>query len=263
MTIDMIGKRAAAFIVLTAVLGSAAIAQETKERKRIRIGVGAQVVPQFPGAEDVQVQPMFDFSFARGDRQFRFSAPDDSTGISVIGGPLRFGPALNIEGSRKPSDLGAPLRKVKTTVEGGAFVQYQFNDSFRVRAEGRKGFGGHDGWVGDVGADYVVRDGDRYVFSIGPRATIANAQYHRAYFGVTPAEASSSGLPAYRPSGGVSAVGAATGLLYQFTPRWGMFSYAKYERLVGDAARSPVVRELGSRDQFSGGLGLTYTFGMN
>jgi outer membrane protein len=41
-----------------------------------------------------------------------------------------------------------------------------------------------------------------------------------------------------------------------------MFGYGRYERLVGDAADSPIVREFGSRNQLSGGLGLTYTFTM-
>jgi outer membrane protein len=29
---------------------------------------------------------------------------------------------------------------------------------------------------------------------------------------------------------------------------------------MGDAGKSPIVRELGSRNQLSGGLGLSYTF---
>jgi outer membrane protein len=59
----------------------------------------------------------------------------------------------------------------------------------------------------------------------------------------------------------VQAVGVTAGYLRQLTPRWGIYSYAKYDRLVGDAADSPIVRQFGSRDQFSGGLALTYTFG--
>ena len=69
-----------------------------------------------------------------------------------------------------------------------------------------------------------------------------------------------SGLPVYRPGGGIHAVAAASGLSYQFNPRFGLFGYARYERLVGDAAKSPIVRDLGSRNQLSGGLGLSYTF---
>jgi outer membrane protein len=39
-----------------------------------------------------------------------------------------------------------------------------------------------------------------------------------------------------------------------------VFGYARYARLVGDAAKSPIVRQFGSRNQLSGGIGLNYTF---
>ena len=57
-------------------------------------------------------------------------------------------------------------------------------------------------------------------------------------------------------------VGATTSLSYQFSPRWGIQAYGRWERLVGDAGRSPLIRTYGSRDQFSAGLALSYTFGL-
>ena len=99
--------------------------------------------------------------------------------------------------------------------------------------------------------------------SIGPRLLFSDARYQRAYFGVTPAASLASGLPAYRPGGGVHAVALASGLTYALNNRWGLFGYARYERLVGDAARSPIIRELGSRNQLSGGIGLNYPFTIN
>lgn len=253
--------QAAALILLT---GSPAFAQDEQpeEPRRIRVGLGAQLVPSFPGSDEVSVRPMFNLDIARGDTPFVFEAPDESIGFSLFGrGGFGFGPAFSFEGSRRASDIGAPLDKVSTTVEGGGFVQYEVGPRIRVRAELRRGLGGHNGLVGNIGADYIVRDGDNYVFSVGPRVSLSDGRYQRAYFGVTPAEAVLTGLPAFRPSGGVHAVGATAGLLYQLTPRWGIMSYARYDRLIDDAGRSPVVRRLGSRDQLSGGLGLTYTFG--
>ena len=88
----------------------------------------------------------------------------------------------------------------------------------------------------------------------------SDGRYQRAYFGVTPAASLATGLPTYRPGGGVHGVAMASGLSYQFDKGWGMFGYARYERLVGDAAKSPIVREFGSRNQLAGGLGLNYTF---
>ena len=55
-------------------------------------------------------------------------------------------------------------------------------------------------------------------------------------------------------------VAVASGVTYALSNRWGLFGYARYERLVGDAAKSPIIRELGSRNQLSGGVGLNYTF---
>jgi MipA family protein len=228
---------------------------------RVRIGLGGQIQPTFIGADDTKVRPLVDFDLARGTNPFPFEAPDDSFGIRLISkGGFAAGPAANIQSKRKESDVGAPVGKVSTTVEVGGFAEYHLNDSFRLRGDLRKGLGGHDGLVGSVGADYILRDGDRYVFSIGPRVLASNGRFQRAYFGVDSEAALASGLPAYRPKGGIYALAATSGLSYQFNNRFGMFGYARYERLVGDAAKSPIVRELGSRNQLSGGLGLSYSF---
>lgn len=241
---------------------SAAQDDEPKEPRRIRVGVGAQLVPSYPGSDEHSLRPLVDVSMTRGSKPFDFEAPDESFGPSLIKeGGLEIGPALNFEGSRKPEHVGADVDKVPFTVEAGAYVQYEFSPKFRFRVEGRKGLGGHDGWTGQAGADFVARDGDDWLFSIGPRVTWSDGRYHRAYFGVTPAEAVRTGLPAYRPGSGIQAVGATAGFLKQLSRRFGIYSYAKYDRLVGDAADSPVVRTHGSRGQLSGGLALTYTWG--
>ena len=244
-------------------LSSPALAEDgqDKEDLRVRVGLGGQLKPKFIGSDETRILPLIDLDLAKGDNPFPFEAPDDSFGIRLFSkGGFAIGPAANIQGKRKESDVGAPVGKVKTTIEVGGFAEYELSDSFRLRADLRKGLGGHDGLVGSIGADYIRRDGDRYVFSIGPRALFSNARFQRAYFGVDTDAALASGLPTYRPDGGIYAVAAASGLSYQFNPQFGMFGYARYERLVGDAAKSPIVRELGSRNQLSGGLGLSYTF---
>ena len=58
----------------------------------------------------------------------------------------------------------------------------------------------------------------------------------------------------------MQSVGAAAGFIRQLDRRWSVHGYARYDRLVGDAADSPIVRAYGSRDQFSGGLAMSYTF---
>ena len=229
---------------------------------RVRVGLGAQLEPEYIGSDNHNLGPYFKVSVARGSDLFKVNSPDDHLGIALIKkNGFSFGPGANIESSRKDSDVGAPLGKVKTTVEAGIFAQYLAKDDvFRLRGEVRKGLGGHDGIVGSVGADKIWRKGDDYVVTLGPRLLFSDADYQRAYFGVTPSAALATGLPVYRPSGGIYGIALASGVTYQLGPRLGLFGYARYERLVGDAAKSPVVRELGSRNQPSGGIGLSYIF---
>lgn len=244
------------------ILAGTAAGQETgggEGTVRTRVGLGAQVYPSYPGSDSLDVGPMFDLDRARGNEPFRFEAADESFGFSVIqAGGFRTGPALNFEGKRDAGDVGAPLPKVKFSFEPGAFVSFDLSDQFRLRGELRKGVTGHKGWIAMASADYVMRDGDDWLFSIGPRVTWSDDRYQDAWFGVAPVDAAASGLPAYDPGGGIHAVGATASFEKAIGPHWGIAAYAKYDRMVGDAADSPVVRVLGSRDQYSGGLSLTY-----
>jgi outer membrane protein len=228
---------------------------------RVRPGLGAQIRPDYPGADKSEWAPYVSFSIARGDKPFGFGAPDDSFGIGLIGGKgFSAGPAAKIQGGRKDSEIGAPLGKVSTTIEAGAFAQFEPTESVRLRGELRKGIGGHEGLVGSIAADHIWRDGDNYLFSIGPRLLFSDGRYQRAFFGVGPEAAIASGLEQHRPDGGIYAAAATSSLRYSLGGNWGLFGYARYERLLGDARKSPIVRELGSPNQYSAGIGLSRTF---
>jgi len=247
----------AAALALALAGGSAATAQDAP--RRTRVALGPQLAPSYPGADRYALRPFLDLSRATGDDPFAFEAPDESTGFALLRGDrLQAGPSLGFEGVRRRRDTDGALARVGFTVEAGGFVQYQLTPAVRLRGEARQGIGGHRGLVGVVGADYVARDADDWLFSLGPRVTLANGRYQRVYFGVP---AGSAALPAYRPDAGIQAVGITAGALHQLTSRWGITGFAKYDRLVGDAGRSPVVSRYGSRDQLSGGIAVTYTFG--
>ena len=232
---------------------------ETAE-KRTRIILGPQLSPSWPGADKFGVGPYIDVSRTR-EGAFEYEAPDESFGQPLVhAGNFAFGPAFGFIGKRKASDIGADLPKVGFTVEAGGFAQAYLTPSLRVRAEGRKGLSGHKGWVGEISADYIARQGDDWLFSIGPRVTLGDAKYHRGSFGVTPASATTSGLAAYDPGGGVQSVGVTAGYHRMLGKNWGIALYGRYDRLVGDAADSPITRELGSRSQPSAGIALSYTF---
>ena len=253
---------AAAFIALAA---SPAAAQDDESEEGgwiLSLGAGGRVGPKYPGADTYGFGPLVVFGLRREGARLPFEAPDEGLGFGFLGddSAFDFGPAVQLQTERQEEDVGAPVGDVGFTVEAGAFAQVSLGDHFRVRAEGRRGIGGHDGWVGDLFADFVLRDDDSYVFSIGPRLRWGDDNYHDAYFSVTPAVAAATGLPVYDAEGGIHSVGAAAGLTYMLSRDWGLYTFAGYDRLVGDAADSPIVRAFGSRDQYSAGIGLFYSF---
>lgn len=228
----------------------------------VTIGAGAQTYPKFPGADSYGINPLPIFGLRRQGTPMPAKAPDDAFGFGVLGrdSVVNFGPALRFQGKREQDDVGAPVGDVGFTFEAGGFVSITPVRNFRLRAEVRQGIGGHRGLVGDLGADLIIRDEDSYVFTIGPRARWGDSDFQRAYFGVTPAVAGATGLAAYNPGSGLYAVGVVAGLTHRLGRNWGLQGYVGYDRLIRDAADSPIVRTFGSRDQFSGGAGLFLEF---
>jgi len=227
----------------------------------VTVGAGAQMAPKFYGSDDLSLFPYPNFGLRREGRPMPFEAPDDSFGIGLLGqgSAFNFGPVGRLTAKREEDDVGAPVGDVGLTVEVGGFVQAFLGENIRLRGELRQGLGGHEGLVGSIAADFIIRDGDNTIFSIGPRAQWADGDFHDAYFGV-PVAIPVPALAAYNPGSGFYAIGARAGLTQRLGRNWGLFGYAGYDRLIGDAADSPIVRQLGSRDQLSGGLGLFIEF---
>jgi MipA family protein len=238
--------------------------EEAQPPRRYRVSLGPQISPNYPGADKVQLSPLVDVAIARGDEPFAFEAADDSFGFAAFrSGAFEIGPAANFQGSRHRSEAGAAVDEVGTTIELGGYAQIWLAKPLRLHTELRQGVNGHGGLIGDVGLDYVARDGDKWLFAIGPRVTLSSAKYRRAYFDVTPAVAARTGLPVYRSDGSaVHALGVSSTATRQFSRHWGLYAYARYDRLQGDGADSPLTtRPFGARNQYSGGLGLSFTFG--
>lgn len=251
------------FAAAFALAATPAAAQDDEEPDLIvSVGFGGQIVPQFPGAEEYELGPLFTGFARREGAPIPFRTPDDGFGISLIGkgGTIEFGPLVQFQGERDDEDVGAAVGDVDFTVEAGAFVNVNISPNLRLRVEGQKGIGGHESWVGTIAADYAIRGGNDTLFTIGPRLRLNDDDYADAYFGITPAVATATGLPTYDPDGGVRAVGVVAGVTHQLTRSFGIYGYAGYDRLVGDAADSPIVQQFGSEDQFSAGLALFVSF---
>ncbi len=236
--------------------------EEPDRRDRIvTIGMGADLTPNYPGSSNYSFGPFPDFGIRREGEEPAFEAGDESAGFTILRlGPIGIGPAAAIVYGRTQEEVGAPITEVGRTFEVGLFVEAFVTEHLRLRAEGRRGINGHDSWTGDLSADFIFHLDEAAHLAIGPRLRIGEDRFMDTYFGVTPAAALATGLSSFDADGGIWSAGATASFDTQLNANWGIYGYARYDRLVGDAADSPIVRAFGSRDQFGVGLGISYSF---
>jgi outer membrane protein len=155
------------------------------------------------------------------------------------------------------------LDDVDWTVEAGGFVKYTPFPFLTTSLEVRQGLGGHEGLIAEWSADLSAPPllDDKLFLSAGPRVSASDQQYNEGFYGVTPTESARSGYAVYKPSAGFRSVGVGAGAIYRVTDTVTFSLFADYARLVGPAAKSPIVKGGGgSENQFTVGTALTYRF---
>ena len=233
----------------------AAAAQAQDNRLVFRLGGGVASSPAWFGSDESIVGPDFAFTFAHADvGGFSFGDPDAYAPASGFG----FGLSFRYVGERTAEDYPvlAGLEDLDAAYELGASASYA-GPGYEVFGAVRRGFGGHEGLVAEAGMDLVLRPDDRLTLTVGPRLLAGDQTYVDTYFGVSAAEAVASAYPAYAPDAGLVSAGVEIGMDYRFAPDWSLYATARWDRLQGDAADSPIVRD---DEQVSLSLGVTRVF---
>jgi outer membrane scaffolding protein for murein synthesis (MipA/OmpV family) len=182
---------------------------------------------------------------------------------------LQWGPALALRLGRHDVDdpVVANVHSVDTTLEGGGFVGYEYSHagSFPYRLRGEITVTTNAGVV-YTGARVALNTSawfpvHKQVFiGGGLGATWVSGGFNETYFGVTAQDSTRSGLPAYTPGGGLNQITSWIAAIYQINPNWYAGALIYYQRLMDDAANSPIVTQRGTRNQITYGVGLAYAF---
>ena len=202
------------------------------------VGLGAAISPEWLGAKDMEATPWVLF------RNFDVIAPGQAATSDGSSDGLRVTPTFNWRGGRKADDgeALAGMDDIDGTVEFGLRARYtQGPVSGYLTA--RKGFGGHDGWAGAVGASYRIAPNERLTLRPGLEARFGDKDFTRTYFGVSAAEAARTGYAEYQPDGGFYAVAAKLEARYALTDSLAVLAEAEYGKLIGDAADAPFIEE--------------------
>ncbi|WP_435267498.1 MipA/OmpV family protein [Shinella sp. BE166] len=229
----------------------------------LKVGAAGFAAPRYEGAKKYlfQVTPMI--SLGKAGSTVRFSSRNDNPSFALIdNGGFRAGATGKLIMPRDDDDSKdlRGLTPVKFGGELGGFAEAYPTDWLRVRGEVRHGIRSHDGIVADVAADAFVDVRPDVRISAGPRVTLASNDYMDTYYGVNRNQVAKSDLAAYDPDGGIHSVGAGAAITWQVNEKIETSAFAEYKRIVGDAAKSSLVKERGDRDQLLIGLSATYRF---
>lgn len=231
------------------------------------IVAGAGLFPEYEGADRLMVFPLVNGRISLGQRYVAIDGLTLRANIlaheSLEAGPLAsltFGRDAKVR-----SRAVALLSPRKDAVEAGGFVGWRIDpgngDVVRFAVQAARDVSGvHRGWVGAASTSYTAFLGKRWVISAEAAASVADGAYTRTYFSISPGDAGASGLRAFAAKGGLRDVGLLLGARYALSQRWSLNGFAGYQRLVGDAAKSPIVRDEGDRNQLSFGAGVGFSF---
>ena len=89
----------------------------------------------------------------------------------------------------------------------------------------------------------------------------ADARFMRLRFGVTAADSlRHPALAPHAPGAGLYSAGAYGSITWKASDAWSFTAHVGRDRLTGPASASPIVRQTGNRNQFTGGVTASYTF---
>jgi len=238
------------------------------------LGGGGFSAPTYSGSDSHSVSVVPFIRLTKGD-QF-FASVQEGAGLAIIDdGGFRAGPLAQLDFGRDEtgnspfqvsgdnSDDLIGMGQIDFTILLGGFAEYEFAKDMSVKGKIGRAVSSHDGLKGQISLDYsprIMGIGPPLFVNVGPALKFGDQRYMQAYYGVTSAQSAASGLTESRASGGIESLGMSGSVLMPLSYSAGLTIFGSYDRLLEDAADSPLVRERGSRNQLFGGAAIAYKF---
>ena len=226
------------------------------------LGVGTRFGPDYVGSDDYEVSPDIAFFFRFGRK---LTLTNDGTSFDLLGGlkDISFGPVLRITGGRDEYSNPAlnGLGDINASLDLGVFTSFNVADQFSVRLRFFHAAAfGDNGGILDLRLRKLIYQTDQLSIALGLRSSWATEQRVEQFFGITPKQAANSGLSVFSPTASFQDIRLALGVRWALTENWSLNGFARFSRLLGDTADSPLVDPFGSNNQFSVGSFLAYRF---
>lgn len=223
----------------------------------VRLGLVAIGGARYPGsnAGRVLVVPGITVQSANG----LFADPINGVGFALNAtDELQYGLRATVETGRSTEDTLPGFDKMKVRLNPGAFANYKLSDRLTLKSAVRLGVAeGGKGSVLHLGVAYRIYQAGPVIVSVNGSVKYANTNYQQSYFGVSAAQSAASGLKAFQPAAGFNAAQVGVGVGFPLSAQVYAFSGVSLQRLLGDAANSPITQK---KQQVTGFLGAVYSF---
>lgn len=258
--------------------GSMPSPEEVANKDMITVGVGGAVIPDYEGSNDYRIIPagavrgkISGISFITRGTYLYVDVLPGAGKVSLDAGPiagLRYNSRRHID-----DDIVKLLPRRKTAYEIGAFGGVTFHgltnpyDALSLRLDVLHDIGNaHKSTTFTPNVDFSTPLSTKTYASVSLGAEFVSRRFADYYYSITPSDSLATGgvLPAFNAGGGMKNWKASLLINQSVTGNLlhglSIFGLGQYSRLVGDFRRSPIVSQRGSPNQWTGALGLAYTW---
>jgi len=219
------------------------------------------VRPKYMGSDQYKINgfPLIDIKY----KNISFLNYQEGLGINLLYAPsFRVGIAFNYYGSRdqNDSDKLQGLSDINGGVNVGAFGNVSFG-KFYAKLKIRQDISNnHNGLIISGRLGYKTSLTKKLRVNLNIETTFANEDYMDTYFGISNIQSSASGLSQFNAGSSIKDFTGGLNFIYPVYKNWTALAFTKYARLINDAASSPLVKVLGSKNQLKLNLGIAYRF---
>ena len=235
---------------------------DSADTPTLAIGAGVQRMPSWAGARTHRSDPIPFVDIELPQYGFSLSTEDGLQYDLIRGTHLHGGLYGDYQWGRDHDDLGRLAGKIPTLAPratGGGYLEWDFSKQLDAGMRLSHDINGAGAYL-ELYAEWDPPKIGLVEQSLQLRWQAMNGGAMQRFFGITPVSAQALGVPVWQPDTGSQLATLEYDLFLPTSQHTGLATSLAYGCLLGDAAASPLVRQYGSRNQFTESLAFVYHF---
>ncbi len=232
------------------------------------VATGTFISPQFVGSKQYRVLPLPFIRASKGNYFIQTEGPGLTANI-LNHSRIKLGPSLRFRSERDGDVKNSILKQFKTinsSVEVGGFLSYSIpvgppgtNITTKIKTMFDLG-DAHNGYTinSSITLNKVLNRRTRIGITFS--ANFGDQNYNNTYYGLSAYNKKISGYLLYEAGSGFNDIGSSVNVTYSLKNNWGLIGIFGYKKLIGPAKTSPIIQNIGTRNQFLSSIGVSYRF---